>query len=335
MSAPATPSRGRSSSARATGKDNLYVCSILAVHVDTGELKWHYQVVPGDIWDFDSVQHLMLADLTINGRAAQSDHAGEQERVLLRARSAHRAVHLGRTVLAGHLGQGDRSEDRPADRQSGGALRHRADHDLAGRRRRAQLVADVVQSRRPVSTYIPTSTFNSFDLRGGADVRPAAGPHDRHRPAGADRRPRRRRRRSDPSRSKDREDEARWSPGIRWRSRCAGAARRRRHRRRHDDHGGQSGVSDDQRRTSGRLQRRQGREAAGDPDRPAQRHGTADHLSAGRQAVRGVDGRRRRGRRRQRRPGKCGDTVLAQAADVRPRRQGAAADRESSRRTTS
>ena len=52
----------------ATAKDNLYVCSILAVHVDTGELKWHYQVVPNDIWDFDSVQHLMLADLTINGR---------------------------------------------------------------------------------------------------------------------------------------------------------------------------------------------------------------------------------------------------------------------------
>jgi PQQ-dependent dehydrogenase (methanol/ethanol family) len=52
----------------ATPKDNLYVCSILAVHVDSGELKWHYQVVPNDIWDFDSVQQLMLADLTINGR---------------------------------------------------------------------------------------------------------------------------------------------------------------------------------------------------------------------------------------------------------------------------
>ncbi|MEO8258772.1 MAG: PQQ-dependent dehydrogenase, methanol/ethanol family [Acidobacteriota bacterium] len=52
----------------ATARDNLYVCSILAVHVDSGELKWHYQVVPNDIWDFDSVQHLMLADLTINGR---------------------------------------------------------------------------------------------------------------------------------------------------------------------------------------------------------------------------------------------------------------------------
>ncbi len=50
-------------------KDNLYVCSILAVDVNTGELKWHYQVVPGDNWDFDSVQHLILADLTITGRS--------------------------------------------------------------------------------------------------------------------------------------------------------------------------------------------------------------------------------------------------------------------------
>src|SRR5262245_10551035 len=50
------------------GKDNLYVCSILAVKPDTGELKWYYQMVPGDSWDFDSVQQLMLVDLTINGR---------------------------------------------------------------------------------------------------------------------------------------------------------------------------------------------------------------------------------------------------------------------------
>ena len=36
------------------GKDNLYVASILAVQVATGELKWHYQMVPGDSWDFDA-----------------------------------------------------------------------------------------------------------------------------------------------------------------------------------------------------------------------------------------------------------------------------------------
>ncbi len=50
------------------GKDNLYTCSILAIDVRTGKLKWHYQVVPEDNWDYDAVQQLMLADLNIKGR---------------------------------------------------------------------------------------------------------------------------------------------------------------------------------------------------------------------------------------------------------------------------
>jgi len=50
------------------GKDNLFVCSILAVKPDTGELKWYYQPVPGDSWDYDSVQGFILTDLMINGR---------------------------------------------------------------------------------------------------------------------------------------------------------------------------------------------------------------------------------------------------------------------------
>jgi len=48
--------------------DSLYTCSIVAVQVSTGQLKWHYQSVPNDNWDYDAVQHLMLADLNINGR---------------------------------------------------------------------------------------------------------------------------------------------------------------------------------------------------------------------------------------------------------------------------
>src|SRR5258706_4537805 len=50
------------------GKDNLYVCSIIAVNPDNGEMKWYYQAVPGDSWDYDSVQQLTLADLAIGGR---------------------------------------------------------------------------------------------------------------------------------------------------------------------------------------------------------------------------------------------------------------------------
>jgi quinohemoprotein ethanol dehydrogenase len=53
---------------KSKGKDNLFVCSILAVNADTGDLKWYYQNTPGDSWDFDSVQGFILADVTINGR---------------------------------------------------------------------------------------------------------------------------------------------------------------------------------------------------------------------------------------------------------------------------
>ena len=52
----------------AQGLDNLYTCSILAVDLNTGLLKWHYQAVPNDNWDYDNVQQLMLLDLNINGR---------------------------------------------------------------------------------------------------------------------------------------------------------------------------------------------------------------------------------------------------------------------------
>ena len=52
----------------AKGLDNLYTCSILAVDLATGQLKWHYQTTPEDNWDFDSVQQLLLTELTIGGR---------------------------------------------------------------------------------------------------------------------------------------------------------------------------------------------------------------------------------------------------------------------------
>lgn len=52
----------------AKNMDNLYTCSILAVDVATGKLKWYFQTVPNDNWDFDSVQQLMLLDLQIEGR---------------------------------------------------------------------------------------------------------------------------------------------------------------------------------------------------------------------------------------------------------------------------
>ena len=42
------------------GGDNLYLSSILALNPDTGQLKWHYQVTPGDNWDYTATQHIIL-----------------------------------------------------------------------------------------------------------------------------------------------------------------------------------------------------------------------------------------------------------------------------------
>lgn len=50
------------------GMDALYACSILAINVNTGKLKWYFQNVPGDSWDYDTVAQLMLADLNIKGK---------------------------------------------------------------------------------------------------------------------------------------------------------------------------------------------------------------------------------------------------------------------------
>ena len=50
------------------GGDNLFVSSIIAVNADTGAYAWHYQISPGDEWDFDNTNPLMTADIMVKGR---------------------------------------------------------------------------------------------------------------------------------------------------------------------------------------------------------------------------------------------------------------------------
>ncbi|MEW5998801.1 MAG: PQQ-dependent dehydrogenase, methanol/ethanol family [Pseudomonadota bacterium] len=50
------------------GGDNLYLSSIVAIKVKTGEYAWHYQTTPGETWDYTATQHIMLADLEIGGK---------------------------------------------------------------------------------------------------------------------------------------------------------------------------------------------------------------------------------------------------------------------------
>jgi alcohol dehydrogenase (cytochrome c) len=48
--------------------DNLYTNSIVALDADTGKLRWHFQEVPKDVWDFDSTYECVLIDREVRGK---------------------------------------------------------------------------------------------------------------------------------------------------------------------------------------------------------------------------------------------------------------------------
>ena len=49
------------------GGDNLYLAAIVAINPDNGTLAWHYQTTPGETWDYTATQHMILADLELDG----------------------------------------------------------------------------------------------------------------------------------------------------------------------------------------------------------------------------------------------------------------------------
>jgi quinoprotein glucose dehydrogenase len=47
--------------------NNLYDTSLVALDLKTGKLRWHFQLVHHDIWDYDTVGAPLLVDVTIDG----------------------------------------------------------------------------------------------------------------------------------------------------------------------------------------------------------------------------------------------------------------------------
>jgi alcohol dehydrogenase (cytochrome c) len=60
--------------------DNLWTCSIVALDINTGKLRWSYQISPHDTHDFDAVQDVVLIDGLYNGKPrkllAQANRTG-------------------------------------------------------------------------------------------------------------------------------------------------------------------------------------------------------------------------------------------------------------------
>jgi quinohemoprotein ethanol dehydrogenase len=48
--------------------DNLFTDSVVALDLDTGRYLWHYQEVPGDAWDFDATEDMILTQRDVDGK---------------------------------------------------------------------------------------------------------------------------------------------------------------------------------------------------------------------------------------------------------------------------
>ena len=60
--------------------DNAYTDSIVAVHLDTGKIAWWYQMVPHDIWDYDSMAPVVLFNV-MDDQGREVPAAGEASKV--------------------------------------------------------------------------------------------------------------------------------------------------------------------------------------------------------------------------------------------------------------
>ena len=144
-----------------SGGDNLYISSILAINPDTGRLVWHYQEAPGDQWDYDVVQQIVLADLKING---------ENRKVLMQApktgffyiidRKTGKVLSAEKFVPVTWADHVDLKTGRPveaAGRKIVQIFVERKEIDLAFAHGRSQLESDVVRSANRACRIFPRS----------------------------------------------------------------------------------------------------------------------------------------------------------------------------------
>ncbi len=50
------------------GGDSLYTASVIAIRPKTGEIVWHYQFTPNDMYDYDGVNENVIADINVDGK---------------------------------------------------------------------------------------------------------------------------------------------------------------------------------------------------------------------------------------------------------------------------
>ncbi|NML30502.1 pyrroloquinoline quinone-dependent dehydrogenase [Paraburkholderia antibiotica] len=81
--------------------DNLYTDSLVAIDLDTGKYKWHYQYVPHDVWDLDAVSPPILVDVRDNdGKMIPGIvHAGKTGHVYVHDRATGRLIRFSQAMI--------------------------------------------------------------------------------------------------------------------------------------------------------------------------------------------------------------------------------------------
>ena len=62
--------------------DNLFSTSIIALDVETGQRRWHYQMVHHDIWNYDTAAAPVLFDVNVDGRAVKGIYQATKQAFL-------------------------------------------------------------------------------------------------------------------------------------------------------------------------------------------------------------------------------------------------------------
>jgi alcohol dehydrogenase (cytochrome c) len=73
-----TGNAGPDNNGSARAGNNLFTASMIALDLKTGKLKWYYQMVHHDIWDYDAPSPTVLFDTTIGGKTVHG--IGEAEK---------------------------------------------------------------------------------------------------------------------------------------------------------------------------------------------------------------------------------------------------------------
>jgi PQQ-dependent dehydrogenase (methanol/ethanol family) len=81
--------------------DNLYTDSLVAIDLDTGKYKWHYQYVPHDVWDLDAVSPPILIDVRdTNGKMIPGViHGGKTGHIYVHDRETGRLIRFSQAMI--------------------------------------------------------------------------------------------------------------------------------------------------------------------------------------------------------------------------------------------